>query len=116
MLDDIKLLLGISDDEQEALLELLINESENRILAVLNQYASQNETAELDSIPAKFDYIIRDVTIKRFNKINSEGTTSDSEEGRSFNWEKSYLDEYLSLFDQYTKPKKTAGKGITRWI
>lgn len=116
MLDDIKLLLGISDDEQEALLELLINESESRILAVLNQYASQNETAELDSIPEKFDYIIRDVTIKRFNKINSEGASADSEEGRSYTWEKSFLDEYLALFDQFTKPKKTAGKGIARWI
>ncbi|MDT2737955.1 phage head-tail connector protein [Enterococcus pseudoavium] len=116
MLDDIKLLLGIGDGKQDALLGLLISESEKRVLTVLNQYASQNETAELDSIPEKFDYIIRDVTIKRFNKINSEGASADSEEGRSYTWEKSFLDEYLALFDQFTKPKKTAGKGIARWI
>lgn len=118
MLETIKLFLGIDrkDKQQDSLLEALIDESEMRILAVLNQYASINETETFDEIPKKFDFIIQDVAIKRFNKINSEGATSDSEEGRSYSWEKSYLDEYISLFDQHTKPKKTAGKGITRWI
>lgn len=116
MLENIKLLLGISDDLQDELLELLIEDSEERILAVLNQYALMNETEEVKEIPEKFVYIQRDVTIKRFNKLNSEGASADSEEGRSYTWEKSYLDEYLTLFDQYTKPKKTAGKGIARWF
>jgi len=116
MIEKIKLLLGISDDLQDKLLELLIEDSEERILATLNQYASKNGTDEIESIPEKFSYIKRDVTIKRFNKRNSEGASSDSEEGRSYTWEKSYLDEYLSLFDEYTKPKKIGGKGIVRWI
>ena len=80
MLDDIKLLLGISDALQDSLLNLLIKDSEERILATI-----------------------------------SEGTTAYSEEGRSYSWEKNYLEEYLPLFDEYTKTK-TAGKGIARWI
>lgn len=62
------------------------------------------------------NYILRDVSIKRFNKRNSEGTSSDSEEGRSFTWEKSYLDEYLNILDEYTKPEIRAGKGIARFL
>lgn len=116
MLEKVKLFLGIGDDLQDELLQALIDDSEERILSTLNQFSAKNETEEIKSIPEKFEYIQRDVAIKRFNKRNSEGASSDSEEGRSYTWEKSYLDEYLTLFDQYTKPKKTAGKGIARWF
>lgn len=116
MLEKIKLFLGVSDDIQDELLEALIEDSEERILASLNQFASKNGTDEIKEIPDKFAYIQRDVTIKRFNKMNREGASADSEEGRSYTWEKSYLDEYLSLFDEHTKPKKIAGKGIARWL
>ncbi|MDT2805245.1 phage head-tail connector protein [Vagococcus lutrae] len=115
MLKDIKLFLGISDTLQDDLLNLIIIDSEERILSKINEYAVLNETSKLKEIPKEYTYIHRDVAIKRFNKINSEGATSDSEEGRSFNWEQSYLDEYLSLFDTLTKPKKKAGKGIARF-
>ncbi|MGM0174095.1 phage head-tail connector protein [Enterococcus sp. DIV0800] len=116
MLEKIKLLLGISDELQNELLELLIEDSKDRLLATLNQFASKNQTEEIKEIPLKFEYIQRDVTIKRFNKINSEGASADSEEGRTYTWEKSYLDEYFTLFDEYTKPKKRSGRGIARWI
>ena len=115
MLKDIKLFLGISDTLQDDLLDLIVKDSEERILSKINEYAVLNETDKLDEIPEEYTYIHRDVAIKRFNKMNSEGATSDSEEGRSFSWESSYLDEYLSLFDTLTKPKRTAGRGIARF-
>lgn len=116
MLEDIKLFIGISDNLQDSLINLIINDSEERILAKINEYASKNETEKVASIPKELEFVQRDVAIKRFNKMNSEGATSDSEEGRSFTWESSYLDEYLSLFDTLTKPKRTAGRGIARFI
>lgn len=115
MLNDIKLFLGISDTLQDDLLNLIVTDSKERILSKINEYAVLNETTKLTEIPKEYIYIHRDVAIKRFNKINSEGATSDSEEGRSFSWESSYLDEYLSLFNALTKPKKTAGRGIARF-
>ena len=63
MLDDIKLLLGISDALQDSLLNLLIKDSEERILATINQYASANGTSKLDAIPDEFEYIKRDVIL-----------------------------------------------------
>lgn len=116
MLEEIKLLLGIDDSLQDSLLSLIIEDSEQRILSVLNQYATQNGTDKHQSIPDDLSYIHRDVAIKRFNKRNSEGATADSEEGRSYSWEPSYVNEYLNIFDEYTKPTFRAGKGITRFI
>lgn len=116
MLEDIKLLLGISDDIQDNLLTLIIEDSEQRILSLMNQFATKNGTDKLEEIPKDLEYIQRDVAIKRFNKRNSEGAAADSEEGRSFTWEKSYLSEYLDIFDELTKPTLRAGKGITRFI
>lgn len=116
MLEEIKLFLGITDNLQDDLLDLVIEDSKQRILSVINQFASRNGTDKVTSIPDDLAYIHRDVAIKRFNKRNSEGASSDSEEGRSFTWESSYLDEYLSIFDEHTQPAIRAGKGIARWI
>lgn len=116
MLEDIKLFLGIQDALQDPLLNLIIEDSEQRILSVLNQFAAKNDTDKHKTIPTDLIYIHRDVAIKRFNKRNSEGATADSEEGRSYSWEPSYLNEYLNIFDEYTKPKIRVGKGITRFF
>ena len=115
-MDDIKLLLGIQDNLQDALLTLVIDDSQQRILTTLNQFATRNGTEPIGAIPDEFTYIHRDVAIKRFNKRNSEGAKSDSEEGRSYTWESSYLDEYLDLFNEHTKPKIRAGMGVMRFI
>ncbi|ACZ63877.1 conserved hypothetical protein [Enterococcus phage phiFL2A] len=40
-LKEIKVLLGISDELQDELLTLVIQDSEERILSVLNQYAQK---------------------------------------------------------------------------
>ena len=115
-MEDIKLLLGIQDNLQDALLTLVIDDSQQRILTTLNQFATRNGTEPIGAIPDEFTYIHRDVAIKRFNKRNSEGAKSDSEEGRSYTWESSYLDEYLDLFNEHTKPKIRAGMGVVRFI
>ena len=116
MLESVKLLLGIEDSLQDELLNLIIEDSEQRILSTVNQFATRNGTEPIGAIPAEFTYIHRDVAIKRFNKRNSEGSKSDSEEGRSYTWESSYLDEYLELFNEHTKPKIRAGMGVMRFI
>ena len=116
MMEDIKLLLGIQDNLQDSLLTLVIDDSQQRILTTLNQFAKRNGTDPIGAIPDEFTYIHRDVAIKRFNKRNSEGAKSDSEEGRSYTWESSYLDEYLDLFNEHTKPKIRAGMGVVRFI
>ncbi|WP_086349931.1 phage head-tail connector protein [Candidatus Enterococcus clewellii] len=116
MIEQVKLFLGITDEIQDKLLQLIVEDSNDRIIAVINMFAKLNETEPVKDIPEELKFVHRDVSIKRFNKINSEGASSDSEEGRSISWEASYLSEYEDLLDQYTKPKKVAGKGTARFL
>lgn len=98
LLKEVKLLKGIEDDLQDDLLDLIIKESEQRVLSYINS----NRSKPMDKIPDEILYIVRDVSIKRFNKLNSEGAIKDSEEGRSFDWEDTYLAEYEPILDRYT--------------
>ena len=111
ILKEIKLLKGVSDIAQDDLLNLTIKESIERILAFINRYSETSIT----EIPNNAAYIVRDVAVKRFNKLNSEGAKADSEEGRAFTWEDNYLSEddkqvLISL------AKKRRARGVARFI
>lgn len=111
ILKEIKLLKGVSDIAQDDLLDLIIKESVERILAFINRYS---ETSIKD-IPNEVSYIVRDVVVKRFNKLNSEGAKADSEEGRAFTWEDNYLseDDKQTLISLATKRR---ARGVARFI
>lgn len=111
ILKEIKLLKGVSDIAQDDLLDLIIKESIERILAFINRYS---ETSIID-IPYEVSYIVRDVVVKRFNKLDSEGAKADSEEGRAFTWEDNYLseDDKQVLISLATKRR---ARGVTRFI
>jgi len=68
MIEEVKLLLGITDNLQDSLLELIIKDSKERILGYINK----DGVAALKEVPDSLSYITRDVSIKRFNKISSE--------------------------------------------
>nr|DAY34627.1 MAG TPA: PORTAL PROTEIN, 15 PROTEIN, HEAD PROTEIN, VIRAL INFECTION, TAILED.2A [Caudoviricetes sp.] len=111
ILKEVKLLKGVSDNAQDDLLDLTIKESTERILAFVNRYSETSIT----EIPDNAAYIVRDVAIKRFNKLNSEGAKADSEEGRAFTWEDSYLseDDKQVLISLATKKR---ARGVARFI
>ena len=111
ILKEIKLLKGVSDNAQDDLLNLTIKESTERILAFVNRY-SETSITEIQNNAA---YIVRDVAVKRFNKLNSEGTKADSEEGRAFTWEDNYLSEDDKQVLMSLATKKRA-RGIARFI
>lgn len=112
ILDEVKLLKGIplEDTVQDDLLNLIIRDSEERILAFVNLHS----TTPLGVLPESVSYIVRDVAVKRYNKLNSEGATSDSEEGRSFSWESNYLSGYEEILANLVDNKRP--RGIARFI
>lgn len=111
ILKEIKLLKGVGDTAQDDLLNLTIKESIERILAFINRYSETSIT----EIPNNATYIVRDVAVKRFNKLNSEGAKADSEEGRAFTWEDNYLseDDKQVLISLATKKR---ARGVARFI
>ncbi|MGT2833407.1 hypothetical protein Javan249_0035 [Streptococcus phage Javan249] len=110
ILDEVKLFKGITDSLQDDLISLIIDDSIDRILAEVNSMLD-NPISEL---PNSLTFIVRDVAIKRYNKLNSEGTKEDSEEGRSFKWENSYLDEYRNILANLGRSYRA--RGIARFM
>ena len=96
IIENVKEIKGIQDNIQNSLLNILLNESMARILAYINKSRAE----KLEEYPTELAYILQDVTVKRFNRLNSEGSISDSEEGRANTWE-DYLAEHTDVLDTY---------------
>ena len=93
MLTDIKKLLTGTTDEKLTIIEQLTKDR----LAVL---------LLVDDAPEKFNYMITDISIKRFNRISNEGMKSYSQEGLSITFPDSDFDEYADEIRQFRKEQE----------
>jgi len=98
ILDQVKRLKGIDDELQDKLLEEIINLVTSGVMGYINSKRSER----LEELPDDLDYIVVEVATKRFNRLNSEGLTSKSEEGSSLSFEEDYLSEYYGVLNEYT--------------
>ena len=111
--EELRLLKGIpkADQEQDDLLALIVRDSFERMIAYVNRFSD----SQLTELPESVAYILRDVAVSRFNRLNSEGATADSEEGRSFTWEDGYLtDDNKAILEGLAV--KHRARGIARFI
>ena len=94
MINKIKILLGITDNDE--LLNEIIEITEYKILNYINK----------KTLPGELEFILVEMAISRFNKIGSEGFASESTDGKSISYEddfenyKQYLDDYLFRIGQ----------------
>ena len=65
-MENIKLLLGISDTSKDDLITLLISIAEDEIKAYCN----------IDDIPTALDNIVTQIVVIKYNRIGQEGITS----------------------------------------
>jgi len=90
LLNRIKILLGITDNDE--LLYEIIELIEAKILSYLN----------IKKLPKELEYILVELSIQRYNRIGSEGISSESIDGKSVSYDddfigyKHYLDDYIS--------------------
>lgn len=92
-LDKIKVLLGIKDDLQDDVLTIIIDDVRSHMLLLL----------KANAIPQPLEYIIREISVRRFNRLGSEGYKSESTDGHSINFydlDKEF-DPYLSIIDDF---------------
>lgn len=83
MLKRIKTVLDIEDDKQDDVLDILISNVSNHLKAKLGK-----------DIPESLDFIVEEITIRRFNRIGSEGAKSESVEGHTIT--------FYDLKDEFT--------------
>lgn len=109
-LKSLKLLKGITDNLQDDLLNLIIQLSEQAILTRINRKRKE----PLEFLPVELEGILVEVSAKRFNRLDSEGTTKHEREGESFTWD-NLLDEYELDFEKYyDNEDDLSKKGILR--
>lgn len=88
ILDEVKILLGLTDTKQDKLIEKIIQNTEKRLINRLPD--------GVNDVPDELSYIVEDVAIKRYNRIGAEGMSSESIDGRSSTFQESDFNEYLS--------------------
>lgn len=108
MLKDLKVLLGITEDDtsQDPKLNLILSGTRSRLKALLGGQEP----------PEELEYIITDVAIIRFNKIGSEGMTSHSVEGESLSFADNDFAGYMDDIQAYIDSQEEARKGRVRFL
>ncbi|WP_395525840.1 phage head-tail connector protein [Enterococcus faecium] len=88
--DDVKKLLSGSTDDK---LEVIERRTRERLASLLG----------VSVTPESLEYIVFDVTNKRFNRIGQEGMTSYAQEGLSMAFPDSDFSEYQNEIDEFKR-------------
>ena len=89
LLNRIKTLLQINDNDE--LIYEIVEITKEKILNYINK----------EELPKELEFILVELSIQRYNRIGSEGISSESVDGKSVSYEddfenyKQYLDDYL---------------------
>lgn len=102
VLENVKKLLSINDDKQDELLEIIISNTEKRLISLL--------PVDIEQVPDRLEYIVEEVAVKRFNRVGAEGMTQESVDGRSNTLQNNDFDEYLDVINALF-PKNTSKRG-----
>ena len=104
VIDKIKTLLGLKDNDQDNLLNVIIENTEQALCFKLS----------VDEVPKELDYVLVEVAIKRFNRLKNEGMTSYSQEGESITFNSSDFNDFNSNIQQWradnNKNERSLGK------
>jgi hypothetical protein len=92
MLDDIKLLLGITSTDKDNLLQLLINQATEEAL----DYTRRGSADGLENIITK-------MVVFNYNRIGTEGLDSESYSGVSYSYSADYPESILRSLNRYRK-------------
>lgn len=90
LLQKIKNILGI--DNQDEVIVDIIDLVNGKILTYLN----------LNEVPIQLEWIVVEMSIARFNRIGSEGVTTESVDGKQTTYENE-LAPYIMYLDDYIK-------------
>ena len=100
-------------------IEKLINGTQAEQLAVIESMTRDRLTILLGglTIPEDLEYIVTEVSVKRFNRIGSEGAQHHNVEGEVFMW--SDTDDfavYMDEINKYLEDQEGSTKGRVRFL
>ena len=106
MLEEIKTILGIADKALDSKLNIIISNTNARLKMLLGG---------LD-VPENLNYVVTEVSVKRFNRIGSEGITSHTVEGESMSFTDNDFAEFAGDIQAYLDSVAAAKKGKVRFL
>ena len=106
MLEEIKTILGIADKALDSKLNIIISNTNARLKMLLGG---------LD-VPESLNYVVTEVSVKRFNRIGSEGITSHTVEGESMSFTDDDFAEFAGDIQAYLDSVAAAKKGKVRFL
>ena len=106
MLEEIKIILGIADNALDSQLNIIISNTNARLKMLLGG---------LD-VPENLNYVVTEVSVKRFNRIGSEGITSHTVEGESMSFTDDDFAEFAGDIQAYLDSVAAAKKGKVRFL
>ena len=101
-LDDLKTMLQLTTDKHDALLKLIIKNTEQALKFKLS--LTQDEKISED-----LAFIALEVCVRRYNRISNEGMTSYSQEGESITFNSSDFDDFMDDIDSW---REQNGKNV----
>lgn len=104
VLSDVKLLLGLTTEDDK--LDAIVRLTESRLKALLS----------VKIIPDELEYIITEVSIKRFNRIGSEGVQTHSVEGESMSFNDDDFSSFSSEIQAWRDDQASQNKGRVRFL
>lgn len=111
VLDDVKILLGITPDEYDENLDdrlnLIIKNAGKQVLSYL--------PSGMAKVPGDLEYIVTEMSVARFNRIGNEGMSAYSQEGESITYS-SDIALYLPAIQAWNEQQKESAKGRVRFL
>lgn len=100
MLQKIKTLLGIADALQDAVIELIVEDVSSHLKILLGK-----------EVPKELEFIIREISIRRFQRLGSEGMKSELVEGHRVDFYdlNKEFDPYLAIIEKYQEVEPSDG-------
>ena len=93
MLEKIKLLLNLSNDDQDDLIATLMNLCKEEAYIYCN----------LPEYDEKLEFVVIQMVIERYNRIGSEGVMSQTSSGVSADYTNFYSDKIVRLLNKFRK-------------
>lgn len=104
-IERVKVLLGIQDKLQDALLA----EIEDNTVALFKAI-----TGDI-TVPEAFEFMIREVMVKRYNRIGSEGMSQERQSDMTLVFDKSDFNDYMDILNSRYKPPDERERGGVFW-
>lgn len=106
MLENLKILLGITDNDRDALLVLLLSTATARLRLLLGGIEP----------PESMAHIVTEVAVTRFNRVGSEGMANHSVEGESIAFVEDDFAPYADEIQAFLSTQEESTRGRLRFL